>query len=134
MKKVWITSILTILMLTVPITSVVSANEAEDCNCNPTINDSQIVRIERLLNRFESRINFILLRYGYIPEVAEKCEEMLNIINSWEPFDIICEILTLIMIGLEHMLIIFQGDLRILIVMFHLLYISPIWFIFCWTK
>ena len=130
MKKVWIASILAILMLMVPITNVVSANEVEDCNCNP-ISDLQVVRIERLLDRLESRINFILLRYGHIPEVKEKCEEILSIINSWEPFDIFCEILTLIKVGLEYMLIIFQGDLRVLIVMFHLLYIGPIWYIFC---
>ena len=81
MKKVWIASILAILMLTVPLTSVVSANEIEDCNCKP-INDIQVVRIERLLDRLESRINFILLKYGDIPEVAEKNEEIYDKIST----------------------------------------------------
>ena len=77
-------------MLMVPITNVVSANEVEDCNCNP-ISDLQVVRIERLLDRLESRISFILLRYGHIPEVEEKCEEVLELINSDGLLDIICD-------------------------------------------
>ena len=64
MKKVLIASILTCIILMLPLTSVISANEIEDCNCKP-INDLQVVRIERLLDRLESRINFILLKYGY---------------------------------------------------------------------
>ena len=94
MKKVWIASILAILMLTVPLTSVVGANEVEDCNCNP-VSDSQVVRIERLLDRLESRINFILSRYSHIQEVKEKCEGILELINSdilWD-FPIICAFL-----------------------------------------
>ena len=73
MKKVWIASIFATLMLTVPLTSVVGANEVEDCNCNP-VSNLEVVRIERLLTRLESRINFILLKYAHIPEVAEKCQ------------------------------------------------------------
>ena len=95
MKKVWIASILATLILLVPINSVVGASDIiEDCNCNP-VSDLQVVRIERLLDRLESRINFILLRYGHIPEVKEKCEEVLDIINSdiLRDFPIICSIL-----------------------------------------
>ena len=90
MKKVWIASILACIMLLVPFTNVISANEVEDCNCNPTISDSQVVRIERLLDRLESRINFILLRYGHIPEVKEKCQKVLDIINSEGPWEDFC--------------------------------------------
>ena len=46
----------------------------------PTLNEE--TRIERLLNRLERRVDFILLRYGHIPEVEEKCEEVLDTINS----------------------------------------------------
>ena len=81
MKKVWIASIFATLMLLVPLTSVVGASEVEDCNCKP-ISDSQVVRIERLLNRLENRINFILLRYGHIPEVAENFQEISNKITT----------------------------------------------------
>jgi len=93
MRKVWIASILATLMLTVPLTSVVSANDVEDCNCKPTISDLQVVRIERLLDRLESRINFILLRYGHIPEVAEKCEGILELIISNDLNSVFCDIL-----------------------------------------
>ena len=92
MKKVWIASIFATLMLLVPLTSVVGANEVEDCNCNP-ISDIQVVRIERLLDRIESRINFILLRHGHIPEVAEKCKEILEIINLEDIKNIFCDTL-----------------------------------------
>ena len=82
MKKVWIASIFVILMLMIPFTNVVGTSEVgEDCNCKP-INDIQVVRIERLLDRLESRINFILLKYGDIPEVAEKNEEIYDKIST----------------------------------------------------
>ena len=96
MKKVWIASIFATLMLTVPLTSVVGASEVEDdCNCNP-VSDLHLIRIERLLNRLESRIDFILLKYGHIPEVAEKCHEALELINSDDIKDTICGILFII--------------------------------------
>ena len=101
MKKVWIASILATLMLTVPLTSVVGASDTvEDCNCNPAISDFQVVRIERLLDRLESRINFILLRYGHIPEIREKCEGILDVINSDGLNEILCDILDRIFIYL----------------------------------
>ena len=78
MKKVWIAGILTILMLIVPINSVVGANEVEDCNCKLVISDSQVVRIERLLDRLESRIDFILLKYGHISGIEENHQEISN--------------------------------------------------------
>jgi hypothetical protein len=76
----------------VPITNVVSANDVDDYNFNPTT-DLQLVRIERLLDRLESRIDFILLKYGHVPEVAEKCEEVLELINSDSLLDLFCDIL-----------------------------------------
>ena len=91
MKKVWIASILAILMLLVPLNSVVGTNEVEDCNCKP-FSDLQVVRIGRLLDRLESRINFIVLNYGHIPEVAEKCDGILEQINS-NDFELFCAII-----------------------------------------
>ena len=111
MRKVWIASILTILMLTVPISSVVSANEVEDCNCNSSISDSKVVRIERLLDELESRINFILLRYGYILEVKEKCEDILCIINSDDFLELFCDILS----GIVEIIIYFQYNMPMLL-------------------
>jgi len=53
-----------------------------------------LFRVKLLLVRLEVYINIILLRFGYIPEVAEKCHEILDVINSnrqWD-FPIICDI------------------------------------------
>ena len=96
MKKVWIACIFATLILIVPLTSVVGASDIyEDCNCNPTISDLQVVRTEKLLTMLESRINFILLKLGHVPEVKEKCEEVLEVIHSNRVLDypIICSIL-----------------------------------------
>ena len=130
MKKVWIASIFATLMLLVPLTNIVSASDTvEDCNCNP-INDLQVVRIERLLNRLESRINFILLRYGHIPKVEEKCEEVLELINSDGLWDIICDAINGI--------IIFMVELREklpytlwVIINIPLLFLAVFWIMYC---
>ena len=109
MVKVWIASILATLILMVPMTSAVSANWIEDCNCNP-ISDSQVVRIERFFNRLESRINLIMFRYGYIPEIKEKCEEIIDIIHSNIVLDypIICAILLILYKTLSSLVFIFD--------------------------
>ena len=132
-KKVWIASILATLMLMVPLTNVVSANEVEDCNCNPSISDSQVVRIERLMDMLESSINFIMLRYSHIPEVMEKCEEILVIINSWEPFDIICEFLEYILTFMIYMSYILPEPLWILLFLLPGTILSNIMFTLCWV-
>ena len=75
MKKVWIASILATLMLTVPLTSVVGANEVEDCiECQP-VNRVDLLKVRLLLIRLEVFTNIILSRLGHIPEVEEKCQE-----------------------------------------------------------
>ena len=109
MKKVWIASIFATLMLMVPFTNVIGASDTvEDCNCNP-ISDLQLVRTERLLDRLESRINFILLRYGHIPEVSEKCNEILANINLRpQAFELICDFLLIIYISFGVLIIILQ--------------------------
>ena len=131
MKKVWIASILATLMLMVPLTSVVGANEVEDCNCNPTISDLQLVRIERLLNRLENRINFILLRYGHIPEVAEKCEEVLDSINSDGFLEIFCDFLGNLMVFILAMAEILPYELWVVLFGFPGLIIAGIAVVFC---
>ena len=81
-KKLLIASLFATLMLLVPMTSVVGVSDVEeDCGCQ-VISSHNLVRAERLLARLEVYINIILLRFGYIPEVAEKSEEILDIINS----------------------------------------------------
>ena len=81
MKKIWIAGILATLMLMVPITSVVGANKVEDCNCKP-VNDIQVVRIERLLNRLESYTKILLVLLKHNPEIAGISQEVSNHIND----------------------------------------------------
>ena len=81
-KKILIASLFATLMLLVPMTSVVGVYDVEnDCGCE-VISSRNLVRAERLLARLEVYINIILLRFGHIPEVAEKCQEILDVINS----------------------------------------------------
>lgn len=124
MKKVWIASIFACILLMVPFTNVIGASEVEeDCNCNPTISDSQLVRIERLLDRLESRINFILLRYGHIPEVKEKCEEILELFNFDELWRlIICTIIHSILLLFTYFFLLFPEEFWL-----PSLILAPIW-------
>jgi hypothetical protein len=82
-------------MLSVPMTSVVGASDVEDdCGCQ-VVSSSNLVRVKLLMFRLKVVTNILLLRFGYIPEVAEKCEEILDVINSNRLLDypIICDIL-----------------------------------------
>lgn len=131
MRKVWIASILTIIMLLVPMTSVVGSGEVEDCNCNP-VNNLQIGRLERLLNRLESSFNYILLKDGNIPEVEDKCKEILSIINSWRPFYLFCIVLYYILGPMLELLEILPRDgLLIYIVGLYSLFLLAFMFTFC---
>ena len=89
-----------------------SVEEVEDCNCN-VVDNYDIKRIERLLNRVESSLNRVEIRTKSItklskdnPEVIEDCEELsekiktfrelneeLNTAISGRDFPIICTIL-----------------------------------------
>ena len=82
MKKVWIASILATLMLTVPMTLVVGANEVEDCvECEP-VSRVDLLKVKLLMIRLEPIIKVIQSKYSHIPEVEEKCKEALDIIHS----------------------------------------------------
>ena len=105
MNKVWIASILATIMLLVPISSVVGANEVvdEDClECQP-VNRVDLLRVKLLLTRLEVFTNVILSKLGHIPEIEEKCEEILDIIHSNRLLDspIICAILSIIISPIE---------------------------------
>ena len=94
-KKILIASIFATLMLLVPMTSVIGVSDVEDdCGCQ-VVNRYDLFRVKLLLVRLEVYINIILLRFGYIPEVAEKCQEILDVINSNRQLDypIICDML-----------------------------------------
>ena len=69
-------------------------NNAEDCDCQE-IDSKNLVRVKLLLSRLKVSANILLLRYGHMPEVKEKCQELLNGINSFNPLSgppVICAI------------------------------------------
>ena len=66
----------------------------EDCGCEE-VSDSDLIKVERLLNKVEVYSKLLLVLSKYNPEVKDKCEEILQVINSnkqWN-FPIICDIL-----------------------------------------
>jgi len=74
--------------------SIVNNQSEDDCGCQ-VVNRYNLFRVKLLLVRLEVYINIILLRFGYIPEVAEKCQEILtklNILSDDWPY-YICKIL-----------------------------------------
>jgi hypothetical protein len=92
-RKILIASIFATLILLVPMTSVVGVSDVEDdCGCED-VNRYDLFRVKLLLVRLKVYINIILLRFGFIPEVAEKCEEILDVIKSDETWHPICDIL-----------------------------------------
>ena len=102
-KRILIASLFAILMLLVPMASVVGVSDVEeDCGCQ-VVNRYDLVRVKLLLVRIKVFTNILLLRFGYIPEVAEKCNEILDVIKSNRQLDfpIICDILEPIYDALE---------------------------------
>ena len=72
-------------------TNVVSDVD-EDCfECQP-MSRVDLLKVKLLLIRIEAITDVIVSRFGHIPEIQEKCEEVLDIINSdihWN-FSVIC--------------------------------------------
>ena len=129
-NKILIASLFATLMLLVPMTSVVGVSDVEeDCGCQP-ISNQQSIRIERLQSKLESRINFILLRYGDIPEIAEKCEEVLELINSDGLWDIICDAIN----GIINFMVELREKLPYalwVIINIPLLFLAVFWIMYC---
>ena len=64
------------------INTTIVSDVDEDClECQP-VNNVDILRVRLLVIRIKAITNVILSRFGYIPEVKEKCEEVLELINS----------------------------------------------------
>ena len=83
-------------------TNIVSDVDEDCLDCQP-VNRVELLKVKLLLIRIEAFTNIILSRFGHIPEVKEKCEEILDIINSEGLNDIICNILMRIGIFLEEL-------------------------------
>ena len=76
--------------------------ESNECNCQDASRDN-LAKAVKLLTRLEVYINLILSRYKHIPEVAEKCQEILYIINSDGIREIFCYVLMRIGISIEEL-------------------------------
>jgi len=94
-KKILIASLFATLMLLVPMTSAVGVSDVEeDCGCQD-VNRYDLLRVKLLMGKLKVITNILLLRFGHIPEIQEKCQEILDVINSNRQLDnsIICDIL-----------------------------------------
>jgi len=58
-----------------------TSNINEDCGCQG-VNRVDLLRVKLLLIRLEVFTNILLTNFGHIPELTEKCEEILDIIHS----------------------------------------------------
>ena len=75
--------------------SVNTVQLEEDCECE-IVDEYNPDKLIQLLNEVKVYVNNILLNFGHIPYVKEKCEEILDTIESftgWEDTPILCAIL-----------------------------------------
>ena len=98
----------------------------EDCGCQ-TVNRVDLLRFKLLLIRVEVITNIILSKFGHIPEVEEKCQDILDIIHSSKVLDypIICSILEIIggtLSGMMTICVVFIATFPITSLIF-----GPIW-------
>ena len=70
-------------------------NSEDDCGCNE-VSKSDLVKVERLLNRIEVYSKLLLVLARYNPEVLEDYEELSNMISTLKTLglkDLICDLL-----------------------------------------
>ena len=87
-----------------------TADVEGDCfDCRP-VNRVALLKVKLLLMKLETITNVILSRFGHTPEVAEKCEEVLDIINSNRVLDypFICVVLLSILFPVMFIMVIIQ--------------------------
>ena len=131
-KKILIASIFISIMLLVPMTSVVGVSDIEEiCDCQ-VLSKRYIVRTERLLSKLEVYINIIWLKFGYIPEIAEECNKILDTIYPDGLNEIFCEILKRIGILIEELRKIFpEGTIIYPILVLMMFPIILLWNEYC---
>lgn len=62
--------------------SVSTTSDSEDCIDCQVLDGYSLLRVNLLFTRIKAVINFVSYRFGDIPEVKEKYEDIFNIINS----------------------------------------------------
>jgi hypothetical protein len=70
-------------------------NQNEECRECQSVSESDLIRVERLLDRVEVYNKLLLMLPKDYPKVREKCKEILGVINSNRPWDfpIICNMI-----------------------------------------
>jgi hypothetical protein len=74
-----------------PKLSAENIENVEDCDCQETDRLNSYL-VKYMITRLEIATNILLSKFGYIPEVKEKCQEVLEGINSIDIKGIIQEI------------------------------------------
>jgi len=90
--------------------SMVNKASIEDCGCGD-VSLTDLVKIEKLLDRVEVYSKLLLVLARYNPELKEISEELLDLINFDWPFPIICVSLFILTINI---LILAEGLLKIM--------------------
>jgi hypothetical protein len=75
--------------------SVNTIEKKEDCECEIVDNSNQD-NVIQLLNEVKVFVNNVLLKFGHMPYVKEKCQDLLDVLNLFNPFYgplLICTIL-----------------------------------------
>lgn len=70
--------------LSVDTKSIIDESE-NDCGCDVSYKNDFVI-INKLLNRLEFKINLIKARFSFIPNFVEKCNDILEIVESDSPF------------------------------------------------
>jgi hypothetical protein len=79
----------------------------EDCDCKEE-DRPNLFLVKLWLNKVEVLTNILLLRFGYIPEVKENCELVLEGISSIDitrDFEVLCEILYTILAPISNLMV-----------------------------
>jgi hypothetical protein len=77
----------------------------EDCECQE-VDSQNLVRVKLLMNNLKFFTNILIKRFGHIPEVKEKCQEVVDLISSSSSFSnpiIICLMLYFIVDNLYYL-------------------------------
>lgn len=109
MNKLWVIGIICLFIGVgvYPAIAVESKSSAdntqkeEDCDCQE-VDRLNLARVKFLLTRSEVITNILLSKFGHIPEVKEKCLELLDIIdlNRQSDYPIFCYVLAYIIFKL----------------------------------
>ncbi len=109
MKKILIASLFATIMLLVPFSSSTGASIGELNIKGEVIGETYPVIPDYLLEELYDLINQLLLYYGHLPEIVAICNEILEIINSDDPYPVFCASLGIMLVSIGVWIFIFDG-------------------------